>query len=317
MAPPARRSTPKTEGKAVSTAPGGSDAAATPTPSPALLRALRRLLAPLVRLLLDHQITFPVVAGLLKSVYVEEADRGLALPGRPQTISRLSLLTGIHRKDVKRLREEAAAGGDDGVGKPAGLPLAAQLVARWTADPAFLDDAGRPRPLPRLARDDAADGESFESLVAAVTQDIRPRAVLDEWVRLGVAEVDGSDLVHLREEAFVPSDGFDEKAYFFGRNVRDHIATARHNLTGEGEPRFERSVYYARLRTESVQELQALAREAGADALRRVNQRADALQRADEGEPDARHRMSFGAFFHRERLEDDAANPSEDEDDER
>ncbi len=276
------------------------------SPSPALMRALRRLLGPLVRLLLDHQITFPVVANLLKSVYVEEADRGLALPGRPQTTSRLSLLTGIHRKDVKRLRGEAADVDAPESGKPASLPLAAQLVLRWTAEPDRIGGDGRPRALPRLAA--GAEGPSFESLVTDVTQDIRPRAVLDEWVRLGVVRIDDEDRVHLCEEAFIPTHGFDEKAYYLGRNVRDHIATARHNLSDGGEPRFERSVYYAGLSIDSVQELQALAREAGSEALRRVNQRAHALQREDEAREDAGHRMSFGAWFHRERIDADGAS---------
>lgn len=287
------------------TAPTTPPTAPASAPSPALLRALRRLLGPLVRLLLDHQITFPVFANLLKSVYVEEADRGLALPGRPQTISRLSLLTGIHRKDVKRLREEIAT--SDDVGKPVGLPLAAQLVLRWTVEAGYLDEAGRPKPLPRLAAD--AEGVSFESLVADVTQDIRPRAILDEWVRLGVVRIDAADRVHLDEAAFVPVHGFDEKAYYLGRNVRDHIATARHNLADTGDPRLERSVYYAGLSAESVTTLQALAREVASEALQRVNQRAHALQAADAERSDADHRMSFGAWFHRERI--DAATPGD------
>lgn len=269
-------------------------------PPRALLLAVRQLLRPLVRLLLEHQITFPVLANLLKSVYVEEAERGFSLPDRPQTISRLTLLTGIHRKDVKRLQTEAT--GEPTDGRPASVPLGAQLVQRWTTEADYLDPAGAPRALPRLTTPE--DGASFESLVASVTQDIRPRAVLDEWTRLGVARIDSEDRVHLVEEAFVPTRGFDEKVVFLGRNVSDHIATAHHNLRGEGAPRFERNVYFARLRPESVDELQDLSRELGNHALREMNQRARALQIADEGHPDARYRMSFGAWFHRAELEE-------------
>ncbi|MEM9175704.1 MAG: DUF6502 family protein [Myxococcota bacterium] len=263
-------------------------------PSGALLGAVERLLAPLVRLLLDHQIPFPTLAGLLKRIYVDEAERGYALPDRPQTISRLTLLTGIHRKDVKRLQSEAA---DHTPATPPSVSLGAQLVLRWTADPAYRDEDGRARALPRLATGDGSP--SFDGLVQTVTQDIRPRAVLDEWLRLGIARVDASDRVILVEDAFIPSEGFEEKAYYLGRNVRDHLAAARHNLSGEGAPLLERSVYYANLRPESVEELQALAREAGVEALQRVNERARALQAADDGEPDARQRMSFGAWFFR------------------
>lgn len=273
-------------------------------PSSALMSAVAQLLAPLVRLLLDHQISFPTLAHLLKRIYVEEAERGYALPDRPQTISRLTLLTGIHRKDVKRLQAEAEARAPS---PPPGVSLGAQLALRWTADPTYRDDEGRPLALPRLATGDGSP--SFDGLVQAVTQDIRPRAVLDEWLRLGIARVDAEDRVILVEEAFIPSEGFDEKAYYLGRNVRDHLAAARHNLSSQAAPLLERSVYYANLRPESVAELQTLAREAGMEALQRVNARALELQAADEGEREARQRMSFGAWFFRAPQDDSDGDP--------
>lgn len=266
-------------------------------PPTALLRAVRRLVGPLVRLLLEHQITYPVLTGLLKSVYVEEAARAFAIPGRPQTISRISLLTGIHRKDVKRLQAETSAETQ----APTNVSLGAQLVLRWTAEPAYQDRDGRPKALDR--RSSEAGQASFEALVESVTQDIRPRAVLDEWLRLGVATLDDDDRVHLATDAFVPVHGFEEKAYFLGRNLHDHLAAARHNLAGETPPLLERSVYYARLRPESVEALEALAGEAGREALSRVNRRALALQREDATRPEATHRMTFGAYFFREPVE--------------
>ena len=56
-----------------------------------LVRAIRHLLRPLVRVLLANQITYPLVTRLLKNLYLEVADRELSLDGRPQTASRLSL----------------------------------------------------------------------------------------------------------------------------------------------------------------------------------------------------------------------------------
>jgi hypothetical protein len=269
------------------------------TPPPALLRAVRRALSPVVRLLLRHQVTFPALAELLKTVYVEEATTHFALPDRPQTQSRLSLLTGIHRKDIKRIQAESAGSEPT----PISVSLGAQLVLRWTAEDIYLDSKGRPAALPRLAGDGLQP--SFESLVESVSKDIRPRAVLDEWLRLGVATLDAEDHVRLVSGAFVPSEGFDEKAYYFGRNLHDHAAAAAHNLAGEGRPLLERNVYYAGLRPESVEVLQDLASEVGMQALQTVNARARVLQTEDEGESDAAYRMSFGTYFYRARVESD------------
>jgi hypothetical protein len=275
-------------------------------PPPTLMRALRRLLRPLVRLLLDYQITFPAFANLLKSVYVEEATRSFAIPDRPQTVSRLTLLTGIHRKDIKRLQDEAP----EADVTPANVSLGAQLVLIWTADPQYQTSDGKPIALPRLARN--GHHPSFESLVESVSKDIRPRAILDEWRRLGIVIIDPEDRVQLVADAFVPEHGFDEKAYYFGRNLHDHLAATAQNLKGQGKPLLERSVYYGRLRSESVEVLQALSTEVAMEALQRVNREARALQKADAARPEASHRMTFGVYFYHEAHDSPTDDDNED-----
>lgn len=267
-------------------------------PAAALVRALRHLLQPLVRVLLRHRVTFPYLSALLKGVYVAVGETELADESGPASASRLSLLTGIHRKDIRRLREEPS----DGYAPPRAVSLGARLVARWTASPEFLDRRGRPRPLARGA-EDPERGPCFDDLVASVSTDIRPRAVLDEWLRLGIVELDAQDRVRLASDAFVPSKGFDEKAHYFGRNLHDHLAAAGHNLSGEGAPLLERSVYYDGLTEESVTELAELSEKLGMDALQTVNGRALALQRRD-AKRGARLRMNFGIYFFRAKKED-------------
>jgi len=261
-------------------------------PPPELVAALRRLLRPLIRLLTANQITYPYVIGLLKALYVEVGEREFPVESKRQTDSRISLLTGVHRKDVKRLRQEWSVGEP----VPSAVSLGAQLVARWTGLPEYQDAAGNPMPLPRLATD-APAGQSFEGLVQSVSKDIRPRAVLDEWLRLGVAHVDVEDRVWLNAAAFIPSRGFREKAYYFGRNIHDHLAAGAHNLMGEGVPFLERSVYYDHLSPESVQALAVLAEDLGMKALQAVNRRAMELQAQEAGRGEAQWRMNFGLYY--------------------
>ncbi len=259
-------------------------------PSAALIGALRQVLRPLVRLLIARGIAFPYLAELLKSVYVEVAVNDFTLPDKPQTDSRLSLLTGLHRKDVKRLREEGQAAGH---GKNA--PLSAQLIGRWLGDARYLAPDGTPRALPRLA---AHGDPSFEGLVASTNKDIRPRAILDEWLRQSIAKLDVDDRVHLMTNAFVPSAGEDDKSYYFGRNLHDHMATGVDNLLGERPPLLERNVYYDQLTPESVTALASLARDHGMRALQALNAAALDHQEQDAGNPAAGCRMSFGVYFY-------------------
>lgn len=279
-------------------APRTRTTARPPEPPPALRRALQAVLRPLVRLLVEQGVPFYQLAELLKSVYVDVALHDFPLEGKGPTDSRVTLLTGVHRKDVKRLRSERRDPGDP----PKSVTLGALLVARWTGTAAYLDAEGRPRPLPRTA----ARGPSFEKLVAGVSKDIRPRAVLDEWLRLGVAHLDAEGRVRLNAEAFVPARGFDEKAYYFGRNLHDHVAAAAHNLSGRKPAFLERSVYYPGLSKESVAELAKLASRAGMEALQAVNRRALELKRRDAADEQADRRMNFGIYFYDADVSDEA-----------
>lgn len=271
---------------------GSRGKGAEPTLAPSsLVRALHHLLRPLVRLLVSNHITYPFFSRLLKSVYVEIAEAEYAVDGKRLSDSRLSLLTGIHRKDVKRLRQE----GPEAYRPPPSVSLGARLVARWTSAPEFLDESGSP-----LALSCTAQGEgppAFEELVASVSKDIRPRAVLDEWVRLGVVEIEGGKRVRLRVEAFVPQKGFDEKVHYLGRNIHDHLATGAHNLQGRDAPMLERSVYYDGLTPGAVAELADLSESLGMEALKKLNRRAMSLQKKLERSGDAPVRMNFGIYF--------------------
>ncbi|HXR57964.1 MAG TPA: DUF6502 family protein, partial [Burkholderiales bacterium] len=158
------------------------------TPPSALVAALRHLLRPLVRLLTAQAVTYPMLTEFLKQIYVDEAVRHFGLDGEPPSDSRVSLLTGVHRKDVKRLRQSRT---EDREAMPEMVALGAQLAAAWTTRKDLRDARGRPRPLPRLASQGGA--RSFEGLVASISKDIRARPLLDEWLRLGVVRIDEQD----------------------------------------------------------------------------------------------------------------------------
>lgn len=269
-------------------------------PPKALVQAVTTLLRPLVRLLLHFQITYPYLCQLLKGIYIDVASNEFQAEGTRQTDSRITMLTGVHRKDVRRFREE----GLDELRAPSALPLSAQIVAAWLSEPGFQEADGTPRALPRLAK--AGDGDiSFEALVDRVArQDLRARSVLDEWLRLGLVEMDANDRVQLQVEAFIPEKGFDEKLYYFGKNLHDHISVGAHNLTGDGAPQFDRSVYYNNLSEASITRLIALVNEQGMQALKEVNRLARELQKKDAGNKRAKHRFNFGMFFYLEKQND-------------
>jgi hypothetical protein len=260
-------------------------------PSP-LVKALRHLLRPIVRLLLAKGVGFPYLSDLLKEIYVDVALREFGLPEKAQTDSRITLLTGVHRKDVKRLREMEPEAHE----APEAVSLGMRVVSAWSVPP-YADEEGLPAPLPRLA---SHGGEkSFEGLVASVSKDIRARALLDEWLRLGVVRLDERGQVLLDTAAFVPSGNLEQLAFYLGHNLHDHATAAVANVLAERGLYLERSVHHEGLEAETVASLAKEAERSGMRLLHSLNRKSlDALAEKPQG--DNRGRYTFGIYFYSE-----------------
>src|SRR5262249_29631511 len=254
------------------------------------------VLRPLARFLISEQIPLAAAVELLKSSLVEEAERRFALPEKPQSHSRISLLTGVHRKDVRRLRSAVRGTAR----RPLRTSLTARLIADWNARPEFLDEDGRPLPLHRSS---ARGRPSIRDLTETAGKEIRPQATVDEWLRQGIVVIDEENRIRLNQDAFVPEGDFEEKAHFFGRNLGEHIAACAENMAGDSRPQLDQAVYYGGLTEASAARIEERARELAMSVLRTLNREANALQERDHARPDAVHRSHFGAYSHRVRIE--------------
>ncbi|WP_299727065.1 DUF6502 family protein [uncultured Tateyamaria sp.] len=260
--------------------------------SDAFLRVLRGLLRPLVRTMIARGLTAPVIYALLKRVYVEVAQESFGLDGTPPTDSRIALLTGVHRKDIRTIRTETDDGTTEARRKSA---LLATVIGQWMSHPDFTDAKGAALPLSRAA--DAAT--SFETLVQSVSKDVRPRTVLDELERGGFVSAQ-DDLLHLNADTIVGTASSAEKEAFFGANVGDHLAAATENLLSEQPPFFERSVFYNQMTPEAVDQIEAEARTQSQVLLEDLNRQSSAAHRRDKDADGPRQRYRLGIYFYRE-----------------
>ena len=252
------------------------------------LRASLIVMAPIARWLIRSGVQYGAFASALKSVFVQVAREEIQASGRKATDSALSVLSGVHRKDIRQLSQHK---GRDF--KPKSVSLVSQVFTRWVTDPRYRDEQGRPRKLPRLGAQD-----SFEALSRELSTDVHPRTVLEELVRLRLVRLDG-DEVELLTEAFVPAEDHAELAALLSANGADHLAAAVHNLT-TNHPRFlEQAVFADGLSERSALELSRLARELWAEVFQKMVTQASARCAADRDEPRP-HRMRFGVYYYSE-----------------
>lgn len=248
------------------------------------LRVLRGLLRPLVRALIARGVTAPAFYRLLKSVYVEVADTSFRLDDESPTDSRISVLTGVHRRDVRAYREAGPDGWEDARLRAATF---ATVISQW-----------------RKLGGHPLNRAEFDELVASISQDVRPRTILDELLNQDLVLQGEDGTLSLAEAARTGPTGDDQREVFFAANVGDHLAAAAENLLNETPPFLERAVFYSRLTPEAIDEIEAKARELGQDALETLDAQSREAQDAGRDDPDNTERYRFGVYFYRERPKD-------------
>ena len=252
----------------------------------ALEKLLKQVLKPLVRLFLRHSITYTAILDILKSTYIEVACESAKLSEKRLTDSRVSLLTGVHRKEVKRLREALESHSEPTLSETK-ASLGAAVMAKWLADPnyCFWDAQGKTASLPKTG-----PAPSFESLVYSISKDKHFRSLLDDWIAQGMVELNG-DHVTLLQNGFVPSEDEAEKLYFAGKNLGAHLEVVTHNLQSNKTasnnqsaeihtPMFDRAVFYHGLSVDSIQQIEAEAKRRNLETLTAINQMASQAKQA-------------------------------------
>ncbi len=234
------------------------------------------LLAPLVRLLVDHGVGYPAFTTGLKAAFIDAAREQLQEQGARTTDAAISVRSGVHRKEVRvasaALAQASAQPGPGARSERRALSLAEQVFTRWTTDAAYRDRDGRPATLPL-----GGAAPSFESLATSVTRDVSRRTVLAELVRMGLVEERDGTVVPLGD-AVVPKAGFETTLRYLSEHVHDHLAAAAANLgateRGAKPPFLEHSLYANGLSAESIAQLTTMARELWRPSFERMTDAA-------------------------------------------
>lgn len=165
-----------------------------------LRKAYRRLLNPLVRILIRNGVTATETGELLRQVFVDAAtSEEFEVSGRRISDTRVAILTGLSRKEVHRLRKE-------GMSSRSGTNLSrvGRVIAGWNQDPDFTGPYGLPLAIP-FEDDPNSDAPSFTELVRRHSGDMAPRAMLDELLRTGLAEIDDENQIKNTGRTYIPT----------------------------------------------------------------------------------------------------------------
>ena len=272
-----------------------------------LLHAFERILRPLVRVLLRSGIPSDAATELVRKVYVDVAGAEFGLEDKAQTTSRISVITGLNRKEVARLRKLEPIDPADAKW----WNRAATVLGAWLRDETFLDRKGDPIDLPFTAED--SDDPTFTDLVKKHSGDMQPHAIADELLRLGaLEEVRGR--LRMTKRGYVPAEEPERIVDILGLDTAELIETIDHNLQAGGEDTLmQLKVLCDNLPAEHIEEFNALSRRLSQPVIEELNRwLSERDQLRDWSGSDGRAAVGLG-IYQINRLVRKATRPTDEE----
>jgi len=265
-----------------------------------ILAAYKRLLRPLVRILIRNSVSFAEFSEIAKDVFVEVAADDFQLPDKNMTQGRIAILTGLTRKEVNRLITQKGQQQRD---YASNLNRVTRILSGWHTDPQFTGPYGLPLDVPY----DGAGGKSFTELVRRYTGDMPARAMLDELLRIGVVKEAEGGRLKVLTRAYLPKTDAPDSLDRLGRVVRNFIETQDFNRT-EADPEkrlFERQVVAdSGIRAADLPRFQAYVRERGQFLLEELDDWLSKLEPLDEEETEPVVNTGVGIFHYIEKTND-------------
>ncbi len=269
------------------------DDAVEPCASSALINALHKLMRPIVRLLLRNGIALNDFTEIAKSIYVTVAFEEFRTPGRKQSLSNVAVLTGVHRREIKKIlscppMDEVA---------PFKHNRAARVINAWRSDTQY-SQYGKPLPL-----DIKTD---FTSLVSTYGGDVTPRTILQELERIGAVYRKNST-VSLMVDSYTPTHGSAELYEVFGDSAADLLETLEHNLNCEPElRRLQLSVVHNNLPDEVLDDVEVVCQDRAMVFLNSLNEFMTTQDRHSNPnlKGKGRNRAGVGMYFFKHPVDD-------------
>jgi hypothetical protein len=190
-----------------------------------VLDALLMTLRPLAKALMRSGVGYREFSDMAKLAFVNVAAEDYGLRGRSTNTSRIAILTGLTRKEIKRIKDL----GPGVLAEEFVQESPASIVLQyWHSDPDYLDAEGNARNLSF----DQGD-HSFSSLVTNYAGDIPPGAMRTELKRVGAIDDVEGGLLRALKRYYLPVG--DVERLVIG--LQDILSAATDTLAFNSDPK--------------------------------------------------------------------------------
>lgn len=258
-----------------------------------------KLLTPIVKILLSQGLSFSDFISIARQVFVDVAEIEFSIPGKKQTDSRISVITGINRKDVHRCRLMEESDETKNTENVTQFNRVERVIHGWVKDHEFHGGDKKPRSLKHTKGED-----EFDQLIKRYSGDMPTRAMLDEMLRLKLVEKTPERMIRLLSNVYIPDKGIDDKLPLLGRSASDLINTISHNFEHSGEEsKLQLNVEYHDVSIEVAMDFKRYSEERAYELLQELNQWLDEKSSVvnDDDEETSLMRVGLGIYYFDER----------------
>lgn len=229
------------------------------------LKALRLAFRPLARILLKAGVNWKELVEVCKTTYVEVASEEFGIRGRPTNISRVAIMTGFSRREVRRLRGLLEQETLPAFGR---LNYATRVLSGWYSDQDFLGPDGKPRALLP-----AGSNPSFETLCSRYSGDVPATTMLKELRNVGAVGEDDDGRLIAKSRSYIPAPTDPQQMLRTGKLLEDVGSTADYNLYREADDpsRFERRATNTHIPENAISAFRDFVEAEGQSFLERVD----------------------------------------------
>jgi len=263
-----------------------------------VLDAFLLVMRPIVRILLRYGIGYREFAEVVKTAFVDVSSSDFGIRGRPTNISRVAVMTGLTRKEVRRLRDTIAKG-DANISVKT-TPMS-DVLHHWHGDPEFTDSAGRPMSLPFSGAD-----ISFANLVKKYGGDIPAGAMRTEMKRVGIVR-DEDRVLTVVGRGFKPESDHDKLIVMLVHGVYSHLSNVAHNSDAERPDATwaNRIAYTQSMRTTDTKQLRRITKDRIVDFAESIDDIFMAYESLQErGDKDSKDdAVAVGVYYFEEQDE--------------
>jgi hypothetical protein len=252
-----------------------------------LRRTLQKILTAIIRTLLRNGMSYGEFDRVARKCFVDVAFDDFAPAGKKQTVSNVAILTGLNRKEVKKLHELED---DQGEADLRQYNRAVRVLGGWLNDARFLRHDGSPRDLEYEGED------SFSELVKQYSGDMPVAAMQKVLTSSGNIRFTDDNRLRLLSHAYLPADDPVEKLAILGTDTGQLIETIDYNLTApEQDLRFQRKASNPQVAVEAIPRIRQFMSRRGQAFLEEVDL---LLTQHEASENEDSVELSVAVFYH-------------------